>query len=442
MNDELNIRSEKTVDRAVRELLELPVPPGPPAETLRSVLNAGRERTDSPGQTRLKKRRFTMNLFAKIAAVILVVAGIGGMLYWLTVGEGGASSAWADMQKIIRNAQSMTWRMEMSMTMPMPNGETTEMIEMTMHSDCFYKQPGLVRQETTVLIKGEEITTITVVDFSTEDGRMVTLIPSQKMAVTANLGDLSEEVRDQQKDFLGELKKLIEGSNQPLGEKEIDGRTAQGFRVNNMGYEMDIWVDPGSGLPVLMEGELPGLGKMAMMDFAFDVEIDDELFDLTVPEGYKKRPMALSLGDLTEDDLIEGLRFLATHNKDTFPPSPMITSDIMKDFMEKAMQEWKDKEPSKEPSKEEGIKFGGTIASKLTRMMMFIQVKSKQTWRYAGGGVELGDAEAPVCWYKPKDSETYRVVYGDLSVKDVAEDDLPPDPNDAGSGSQPASPEA
>jgi hypothetical protein len=30
-----------------------------------------------------------------------------------------------------------------------------------------------------------------------------------------------------------------------------------------------------------------------------------------------------------------------------------------------------------------------------------------------------------VCWYKLKGAKTYRVVYGDLSVKDVAAEDLP-----------------
>jgi hypothetical protein len=30
-----------------------------------------------------------------------------------------------------------------------------------------------------------------------------------------------------------------------------------------------------------------------------------------------------------------------------------------------------------------------------------------------------------VCWYKPVGSQTYRVVYGDLSVRDVAPEDLP-----------------
>jgi hypothetical protein len=37
----------------------------------------------------------------------------------------------------------------------------------------------------------------------------------------------------------------------------------------------------------------------------------------------------------------------------------------------------------------------------------------------------LGNSERIACWYKPKDSKSYRVVYGDLSVKDVAPADLP-----------------
>ena len=48
--------------------------------------------------------------------------------------------------------------------------------------------------------------------------------------------------------------------------------------------------------------------------------------------------------------------------------------------------------------------------------------------QYVGKGVKLGDKSAIVCWYKLKDAKdgnTYRVVYGDLSVKDVNAEDLP-----------------
>jgi hypothetical protein len=50
------------------------------------------------------------------------------------------------------------------------------------------------------------------------------------------------------------------------------------------------------------------------------------------------------------------------------------------------------------------------------------------SFRYLGKGTKLGDKQAIVCWYKLKDAKapnTYRVIYGDLSVKDVAAGDLP-----------------
>ena len=57
---------------------------------------------------------------------------------------------------------------------------------------------------------------------------------------------------------------------------------------------------------------------------------------------------------------------------------------------------------------------------------IFVQLlKPENDWHYVGKNVKLGDSESPVCWYRPKGSETYRVIYGDLSVKDVAAGDLP-----------------
>ena len=55
---------------------------------------------------------------------------------------------------------------------------------------------------------------------------------------------------------------------------------------------------------------------------------------------------------------------------------------------------------------------------------------------YEGAGVEVGDAGMAVFWYKPKDSETYKVIYGDLSVRDVAPEDLPKAPEAPAAGEQ------
>jgi len=54
-------------------------------------------------------------------------------------------------------------------------------------------------------------------------------------------------------------------------------------------------------------------------------------------------------------------------------------------------------------------------------------------WKFKGGSRDAlraiyekyGDAEKPVFWYRPEGSQDYHVIYGDLSVKEVAPDDLP-----------------
>ena len=47
------------------------------------------------------------------------------------------------------------------------------------------------------------------------------------------------------------------------------------------------------------------------------------------------------------------------------------------------------------------------------------------SFRYAGKSVKLGTADRIVCWYKLKSTGTFRAIYGDLTVKDIAPKDLP-----------------
>jgi hypothetical protein len=74
-------------------------------------------------------------------------------------------------------------------------------------------------------------------------------------------------------------------------------------------------------------------------------------------------------------------------------------------------------------SDEEKTQLGMTMGRGI---VFFQQLDPMGTiWHYAGNGVKLGDASKAVFWYQPKGSETYRVIYGYLSVKDVAPNDLP-----------------
>ena len=73
-----------------------------------------------------------------------------------------------------------------------------------------------------------------------------------------------------------------------------------------------------------------------------------------------------------------------------------------------------------------GWRFGGGTGVPICEFYGDSTVEN--SFRYLGKGVKLGDKTAIVCWYKLKDAKypnTYRVVYGDLSVKDVAAKNLP-----------------
>lgn len=62
----------------------------------------------------------------------------------------------------------------------------------------------------------------------------------------------------------------------------------------------------------------------------------------------------------------------------------------------------------------------------MTRGIMFMmKLPAESISRYAGENVKHGDADTAIFWYQPSGSETYRVIYGDLSVKDVAPENLP-----------------
>ena len=57
------------------------------------------------------------------------------------------------------------------------------------------------------------------------------------------------------------------------------------------------------------------------------------------------------------------------------------------------------------------------------------EASATSTWRRTASRYAMpAPAETAVFWYKPEDSETYKVIYGDLAVKDVAEKDLPTKP--------------
>jgi hypothetical protein len=187
---------------------------------------------------------------------------------------------------------------------------------------------------------------------------------------------------------------------------------------------------------------------MVLSDFQFDVPLDESLFSLTPPEGYKMQEMNMDWSGGGEKDVIEILRRSADMDNGVFPESLLDQKLIMKITMKTTMK-WsfemgkqaaiaaakhaKERAEGKEPEKTvppemppEMQKEQSETSNLIGRMTTFLTENTG--WKYAGKGVKLGDAQTPIFWYIPKGSKQGRVIYGDLSVRDIAVDQLPHDP--------------
>ncbi len=74
--------------------------------------------------------------------------------------------------------------------------------------------------------------------------------------------------------------------------------------------------------------------------------------------------------------------------------------------------------------RERHVREGPLVQERVRGMTFYIRLKPKNDPHYIGGGVKLGTPDCPILWYKPTDAEKYRVIYADLSVKDMAPDDV------------------
>jgi hypothetical protein len=147
--------------------------------------------------------------------------------------------------------------------------------------------------------------------------------------------------------------------------------------------------------------------------------LDESLFSLTPPEGYEltdtveysahREPM--------EEDLVGSLKYHAEVEGGQFPERYVDEDGAMM-----PNNDWQGVVPgyARKALEMETWQRGTSLASRFLREGEF---------RYVGQGVKLGEADKVVAWWKAtKDAKTYRVLYGDLSVKDVAEADLPEAP--------------
>ncbi len=336
------------------------------------------------------------------AAVILIAATTA--LYIIAGPISTTTNVYAEVAERLHKALTMTYTVTTSMPVEgMPD----------MEMEVAFKEPGLMRMTMT----GGYVSVMDSVQ-----GKALSIIPARQQFIEMDMSNLPDDPGQNQLSVIEKLRSLPDRADEELGETEIDGRTVQGFRVTEEGVTNTVWIDSKTRELVEVEIEFANAPGMSgtMTDIQFDVELPDELFSITPPDGYTRLELQVDVSEASEDDLIEYLRLWSSWTKDnSFPPTlnPMELAKVSMEMV-KAGKFGPEQQTTEEQSLDRTMK--------MTRGMMFVmKLPTDSNSRYAGENVKHGDADTPIFWYQPDGSDTYRVIYGDLTVKNVSPEDLP-----------------
>jgi len=272
--------------------------------------------------------------------------------------------------------------------------------------------------------------TILIIDL--DNAKMLTLGPADKGAIYM---DIQGPLQKGTKSYLGLVRdivsKIVDNPNIPvqeLGEREIDGQRAVGFLLSEPNIKLTIWADLETALPIRIEF-LQGQTQTIIKNIEFDVLVDESLVSMDIPAGYTLHEEEQDWSEFTEQDFIVVLQVWAGYVLGGRFPDSISLEELMKLAAEVGQaaeveqaaefEQAHQLSISDEEKMQIGMAFGRGI-------VFFQQLEpSGADWHYVGKGVEFGDANTAVFLYRPKGSDTYRVIYGDLHVEDGEAAQLP-----------------
>lgn len=410
-------RSDDLVQRAVEATLDLPLPEGPSHRVMSQTLAALEHASSSPHVPFLQRVK-QMSWQYKTSALLAVAASL--LVVYLGISNNSAL-AFADVVKALAEVRSATWKTATEVTLP--DGQVVKSTAVGM-----FLAPSRERIET--ITNGE--LSITITD-GTKD-KILGLNPKTKTAIVIEVKNAPQDGDTpfgKSNPGLRELISLAESGQlknvERLDREVINGISAEGFRIQQGAIETRVWADPATLLPVRVE--YPRSTQLnvqsVMTDFQVNVELDESLFSLDLPEGYTVQQTAAI--DLTKKPIMflaDALRLAADFNDGMFPDELRGANGvdgILQTGMKNRAMELATNDPAalQKLGTEVPMALGGAFG------MLFSLSPEENDFHYAGKGVKLNTPNRPIFWYKPhKASEVYTVLFADLSVKEVPQDQV------------------
>ena len=389
------------------------------------------------------QRRRMMSRAAVFVAATAVLACVWfGISHFAADGHG--SIAFAQIFEETQKAKTVTWKTTFYLRRTSKDGKRTWLRLDTRLSE--YKSPGLYRE--VELDEKGQVAWVEITDATRKPQRQLALVPARNEAILREV--LAADERDPRGPFEWFKNEMKDATLQWVEARQTANGTVNVFRhssrddANGRNWSSDFWIDQKT--KQLVEVHVPGADIFdyskepdrnnppekqssttralahAQHDIVLNSELDDSLFSFEPPKGYTVRTETEGRGSVTEKEMIDYLGVLADFNGKTFPDQ-VFPFAISSDRVNKA---WYKPEKDRTAAEQKLVETVDHYMKKFHSMPIHLFIEDhavENSFRYLGKGVKLGDKDRIVCWYKlkgAKDPTTYRVLYGDLSVKDVA----------------------
>jgi len=347
-----------------------------------------------------KGREIMRRPIPRLIAFTTACAAIAAV--WLVVPGGQtAAQAFNRFAEAVVTAKTAKFQMEVSV-----EGQPKQTFQ------AFYLAPEKYRQELPGMVN--------ISDF--QAGKMVSIVPEKKMVTVMNLKGAPQN--KMAKSHFAQLRELLSGARdakedqyERLGEKEIDGKKAVGFRYDSPADTVTLWGDPATGAPVRIESVWGGLPhtETVMSQFQINVDLKESLFETTPPEGYKVQSLDVDASAAREEDLVKAFKACSAISGGDFPET-LDTAGVTRLIIKFTGDQIKDKKDVSDEQMQELMKESIAIG----RGFQFVlTLPESADAHYAGKGVKRDTKDRPIFWYRSEETKKYRVLYADLSIRDA-----------------------
>ena len=399
--------------------------------------------------------KLTMTVAKSLAASLLVVCGIG----WLLKGSGTLpSSAFADEIPGVDNVQTISWTDVFYSRFYSEDGKRSWIV--TEPRKMEYRHPGQYR-ETRFDQAGEPLVICTsdmranrslVLDMKSKRATLRT--PETRRGEKGPFTWIGSLIRDRDAGSSRVKSISIPGQVEFDGRKVNVVRAVMSDEASSTGYQFEFYFDAANKQFAGMHGgtnkesggsvvgddqfdprtapdkdnrpEKSWSKVFAVASITRDINLAPKLnptdFSLDPPAGFTLEKLVSPT--VTEDEMVAYLGASARFNDNRFPDSPHVTFDSDR-FNAASFKP----ESEQSPAAKELIAIRDKIMLRGIHAPPLKTFEEDQTiansFHYVGAGVAVGQSDRLVAWYKLRGSNKFRAIYGDLSVKDVAESDLP-----------------